>query len=493
MAKFQYSYEAQKISPFLKKMDDLFFGNYSLDDQKTKYLRKFPAETDAHYKRRVATSVYFNFLSPIIKGIAEKPFNNKITYSEQFPEQLEYLKDNIDLSNETILMFAFSCMIYGLRHGFVGLLPDQSNAGAGFIRLIPAPDILGVWKNSTGKFQRVLFQTNSIYTEDEANADSASFKEYNETKIFELIASEGQDVRVREYAVQSQDIDSYLAQLNKIMNASLFFTAEVIEERILKGIKEIPFYLFKTAPPSKKSHIIDIAPPFFDLASMNISHFNKQSDQDNILTVSRYAILFATGVSNDDIERNFSPKSEIRGIGPNTILTSQNKDARFGFVEHSGKAIEAGTKDLLNLEKKMMSVMLDYLTKEVIETATENIIDEKNRTLYTVSLANQLEDIISQCIFHIAGYEGITLNEEDRKNLISFSKDYNALETKTKIQALIKAREMGDITLLTFLSELSSMNTFSNTFNADDEATKVMEQASLEPQNPPAADPNDEE
>lgn len=81
-------------------------------------------------------------------------------------------------------------------------------------------------------------------------------------------------------------------------------------------------------------------PPLQNLAELNIKHWQSQSDQDNILNKARVPILKVTGV--DD------PGSVII---TGAMFLPANSDAN--YIEHTGKAIEAGQKSLDKLEEQM--------------------------------------------------------------------------------------------------------------------------------------------
>lgn len=101
-------------------------------------------------------------------------------------------------------------------------------------------------------------------------------------------------------------------------------------------------------------------PPLLDLAWKNVEHWQSASDQRNILHVVRVPLLALIGT--DDTKEVI--------VGPqNALMLPMGADAK--WVEHSGKAIEAGRVDLQDLETQMQRMAGKMLDKGVVKTATE--------------------------------------------------------------------------------------------------------------------------
>ena len=131
----------------------------------------------------------------------------------------------------------------------------------------------------------------------------------------------------------------------------------------------------------------------------------------------------------------------------------------------------------------MVSLLSDYMQKKVVqETATEKSINEKEKILYSVYLANQLEEIISKCLYDFANYLNIQMPEN--KVLVSFSKAYDPIDTKLKLDTLIKMRERGDLSLETFINQVSSLEIFSEDIDEKEEKERVESELDLSPDNP---------
>lgn len=99
-------------------------------------------------------------------------------------------------------------------------------------------------------------------------------------------------------------------------------------------------------------------PPMLDLAWKNVEHWQSASDQRAILHVARVPILKVIGVSDPGTFK----------ISPDSLLTLP-PGADAAWIEHGGKAIEAGAKDLETIEAQMRVMAGKILDQSVQKTA----------------------------------------------------------------------------------------------------------------------------
>ncbi len=485
---FSISSDRLWINKALQLMEDAYGGNYILDkgERKTSYLKQAKGEPQENYQDRTDQSVFYNFTKTLIGVASEKPFTASPIYSNDFPDDLNEIKESFG-EESGIFGFAQKAFLQGLLKGQVGILPDYDNdRKQPFCRIIQPENILGVWSSFVGgkrEITRAQFIVDKVFLQDdliETEASTQKSSEILERRIFDLEHPN----KVRIYKMTEQkDIKDILFENDLSIETLL---GELESEVTLEGFDRIPFYLFQTEAPQKPARLMRVTPPFYDLAKMNFLHFNKQSDQDNIMRVSRYAILTISGLNEEESDKIFK---NTKAIGPFTLLAFSNPQCKAYFAEHSGRAIESGFKDIIKIEKSMTSFLSDYLMKEsVIETATEKTLQEQNKNLQIVTLAKKLERIISDCCLDFLRYQGNQV-PEITEPLVSFASDYNPLSDIKRIEALIKARQMGDLTLESFLKELAALKTFSSSFDAEKETEAVEKEAAENYQPPPAETP----
>jgi hypothetical protein len=125
----------------------------------------------------------------------------------------------------------------------------------------------------------------------------------------------------------------------------------------LQEIPVVPVYTGRTG-------FMGGLPPMLDLAWKNVEHWQSASDQRHILHVSRVPILFGSGFDSDS-SLAASPNSAILGPTGSTLV----------YVEHSGKAIEAGRQDLVDLKDEMQRMAGKIINEKVMKTATESGVE----------------------------------------------------------------------------------------------------------------------
>ena len=138
-------------------------------------------------------------------------------------------------------------------------------------------------------------------------------------------------------------------------------------------------------------------PPLSELADLNVAHWQSQSDQRNILHVARVPILYGAGFEEaDTIE-----------IGASSMVRTTNPNAKLEYVEHTGAAIDAGDKDLQNLEFQMQQMGLQLLVPQPGQTATGEIRDDAKEMSPRAMMAAALGDAIEQALGFMAEYRGL--------------------------------------------------------------------------------------
>jgi len=155
------------------------------------------------------------------------------------------------------------------------------------------------------------------------------------------------------------------------------------------GIDYIPVSPFHTGTHDS---LLDVKPPLMGLAELNQWHWISASDQNNILHFARVPILFGSALNTDD---NGSVKISARNL-----ITSDDPAGDLKFVEHSGKAIGDGWKDLERIEMLMSLWGLDLISdhRSGNVTATEKAITGAKTGSFLNSVALDCQDAVNRAI-----------------------------------------------------------------------------------------------
>jgi hypothetical protein len=166
------------------------------------------------------------------------------------------------------------------------------------------------------------------------------------------------------------------------------------EERDLEFEQTVPFTLGEiplVTAYAEKTGFLTSKCPLEDLAWLNLRHWQSSSDQNNILHVARVPIFFGRGFEEGEL--NSVTFGAHRGI------STTNGNADITYVEHSGKAIGSGEKDLDRLENQMHRAGADLMVSKSVsrQTASARQTDRAESMsvaqVVVVSLERMLENV----------------------------------------------------------------------------------------------------
>lgn len=318
------------------------------------YLPQWPNEDGGSYKNRTDTATLFPAFSRTCEVLTGKPFSKPITFGKDVSEQIKEWAENIDLQGHNLHAFAAACCFHAISYGGCGILvdfpttkgklktrADEKAAGVRpyFIH-IHAQQILG-WRAE--RINGVLTLTQLRFVEMATEPDGA-FGEKTVEQVRVLYPGKWEVWR------ESEKVDA---------NGQKEWVLHDKGATSLKKIPYVPVY-------GKRTGFMQTVSPLTELAYMNVEHWQSKSDQQTILHVARVPILFGKGLEDTPI---------TVGASSAVIATSENADLK--FVEHSGQAIEAGRKELLDLEDRMRQTGAELLViqpgnRTVAQTVSDN-------------------------------------------------------------------------------------------------------------------------
>jgi hypothetical protein len=184
---------------------------------------------------------------------------------------------------------------------------------------------------------------------------------------------------------------------------------------------------------------LESTPPLLDLAWLNVEHWQKSSDQSNILHVARVPILHWSG---------YKPQYDAAGevvdlvISPNTMAKSADPNAKLEYVEHSGAAIGAGHEDLIYLEDRMVALGAEFTSpkKSGSITATEKAINESGDISELSAFALNLKDSLVNALNMAGKMMGVEFNGD-----VLINTELGLISNPVNTTDLIKIRALGDI------------------------------------------------
>ena len=195
---------------------------------------------------------------------------------------------------------------------------------------------------------------------------------------------------------------------------------------------------------------------------MNVEHWQSKSDQQTILHVARVPVLFGKDLGIDT--------KVIVGAG--SLIQATSKDADLKYVEHSGAAIEAGRKSLLDLEDRMRQVGAELLViKPGNTTEVQTIADNEQAMCDLQRMSQSLEDALDQALNLMAKWV-----KEPTGGHVNIFSDYGAATlAEASAQLLFEMKADGSLSHATLLNELKRRGVLSPEIDVDKEiaATKA--------------------
>jgi hypothetical protein len=211
------------------------------------------------------------------------------------------------------------------------------------------------------------------------------------------------------------------------------------------------------------------SPPLLDLAELNIEHWRKRSDLNNILHICNVPFLLAKGFDTVMDPHTGRPAEALEINIRKAIITSK-PDASIEWVMHSGSTIAVAMQDLERLEARMQALASTLVTgRSGNPTATATAINAAEANAELKQMALSLQDACNAALYFTAYYLGLpvygridvntsfsvefvsdstfaqvlelfSLGVIDRDVLISESKRRNILDLNVKIAPPTKAQ-----------------------------------------------------
>lgn len=360
-------------------VDTVTGGTQSMREAGETFLPKHPKESQANYTRRKNASFFVNFYNRTIKQAAGKVFSKDIVVNNA-PPQIEEFSDNVDRMGQDITQFGRSWFEDGINFGssyivvdFPKLSPEATladiaaqNARPYFVQ-IPTTDVLDIHYEIVNNVSvMTMFRFKQRYIE----SDPDTFTETIgiQVKVFRFDPEIG-IVGFQVFRETQEKGDWYVYDVGTISTSR---------------IPVVPFVANFKYPGIG-------SPTLFDLAMINIQHWQSSSDQRNILTIARVPMLFTKKLVSYDAN---GARKEIE-ISPNTVIESDDENGDAKWIEHKGEAIAAGRNDLKDLEQYMSVLGLElYVDRSGSMTATEKAINSAESNSILRSIAVTFRDAV---------------------------------------------------------------------------------------------------
>ena len=424
----------------------LMGGTHEMREDGRKWLPQEPKETNGAYENRLSRTVLYNAYRRTIQVLTGLPFVRAVII-DQVPSELEYLEQDCDSDDSDITDFAYSllkdCIDFGKSHVYVDMprvdgtvtLADRElyKIRPYFAHICPANLIS--WDVAKIGGRNVLSR---IRLKEEVYESDGEWGQ-NEIEQIHVVYPDRHEIWREEKKDEWFLYDEYPNELGYIPLVTIY---------------------------GNKTGFLTAEPPLEDLAWLNLRHYQKLSDLDNIEHVANVPILFGAGFE----------KGELEGaeIGPNRAISCSKENSKLNYVEHSGNAIAASQKSIKDLEERMASLGSDLIIRKSVDrqTAAARKIDQSESISLLQLMINNVETGI-EVAYKIAG-DWIDIDVSDVSVTIGDNLDTSDSSSPNLYDILIQRLiDEGSITSEQIVAELKRRGVLSDRFKVEESENNV--------------------
>ena len=408
-------------------IEDLVGGTYERRRRHRRYLPQEPRELDESYDNRLARSVcppYYQRLERMLAGMLTRKPVRLNDVSDIVREQLF----DVDLQGNDLNVWCYEATRKMVRYGHIGVLVDAPAAGSQgrpyWVTYSPR-EILG-WRTELIDGAQKLTQLRLLEKVIEADG------EYGEKEV----------EQVRVLTPGAFEIHRHDAKGQFVVHDSGTTTMD-----------HIPFAIAY----SNRVNFMESRPPLEDIANLNLKAYQVQSDLDNQLHISAVPMLAFYG---------FPQSAEEVSAGPCEAISFPS-DGRAEYIAPPSNAFDSQFRRLDQLASQINELGLSAVLGQKLsaETAESKRIDRSQGDSTMMVIAQNMQDLIDNCLAHHAHYLNIA---EVGSSFVN--RDFlGARLEPQEIQALLQLYTAGTISQKTLLDQLYEGEVLGDEFDVEEE------------------------
>jgi hypothetical protein len=426
-------------------IEDLLSGTYGMRRKHRRYLPQEPRELDESYDNRLARSVlspYYVRLERMLAGMLTRKPVRLNDVSDIVREQLF----DVDLLGNDLNVWVYETARKMVRYGHVGVLVDAPAAGENgrpyWVSYTPR-EILG-WRTELVDGAQQLSQLRLL---EKVIVPDGLYGE-KEVEQVRVLTPGGFELHRRDE--KSGDFEVF--------------------DSGTTTLSEIPF----SVAYSNRVNFFESRPPMEDIAELNLKAYQVQSDLDNQLHICAVPMLAFFG---------FPSSAEEVSAGPGEAIAFP-AEGKAEYIEPSGNSFESQFRRLEQIAYQINELGLSAVLGQKLsaETAEAKRIDRSQGDSTMMVIAQNMQDLIDNCLTYHAQYLNITEVGSSYVN-----RDFlGARLEPADIQALLQLYTAGTITQKTLLDRLSEGEVLGDEFDIEEEieatqAGGLIEMAQPEP------------
>ncbi|CAN0653115.1 DUF4055 domain-containing protein [Nitratireductor aquimarinus] len=484
--------------PYWTMIDDIMGGAKTMRAAKEHYLPRFEKEDREEYEARVRTAPWTPLYSDAFRNLASKPFNKELALDENAHDDLKTLSENIDAAGNHIHVFARKVFEAGINNAidwiWIGHTDVPEGASVATRKALKARPY---WTRIPAKRMLAVYED---VVEGEVLIVHARFDEsikrrvgFGEETIERVRVLDRERIETVENGVTKVGYGQPTYQLweRKEVKGRRSATWAVIEEGRI-SIDVIPLVPFVVGDREVGS--FEIRPPLRDLAYMQVTEFQMESDRKRVQTMTAFPVSVFRGVEAPDDGEKVTLGPRAAFFFPPAGEGGQLGD--FKFAEPSGAAGTMLREDLTEFRREMREAGMQPLTKfSGSLTATEVMVNDAKAHSAVEMWALALKDALEQAFVITCKWLG--LSEKDHPN-VKVNTDFAiGAQTAEEMGLILQMYEKGLISADQVIDEALRRNIIGPDYDRDEDLKRIIEQITeaVEDQQAamPPGDQNDEE
>jgi hypothetical protein len=443
-------------------IDTLLGGTEAMRQAGQVFLPQYEKESNKHWQQRLDRNVLTNMIEMTSDHLVGQALKVAPQPDEDVPDAIVELLEDVDGQGTGFPVFAHKIFKDGIEKAFTHVLIDYPSTNTfnadGEPRTLAddraenlrpywvhiPPENLFFAHSAVINGREVLTQIRFFEMETEIVGWEEVF--YKRIRVLQRVGLESGKTGVEWQLWEEREIKGKKKEWVQIGGG-------------LMDVEEIPLVTFYTT----RDGFMVGKPPLTDLAHLNVAHWQSTSDQRNVLTVSRFPILAASGALSEDTEGKIT-------VGPHSFLFMPDPQGKFYYVEHDGKAIEAGRLDLKDLEEQMANYGAEFLKKRPAnEGVTARVLDTSENLSALQVWILDFKDALENMLMFTAQW----MKLDDGGSIMLDSDDVGLSEADTThLDAIDKARKNKDISRKAYLEELKRRSVLSEEFDIEEDAAE---------------------
>jgi hypothetical protein len=473
------SSDFEHMARYWQKVDDLMGGLDAMRQARTRYIKRFPVESDEDYEFRISNAKLTNVYRDVVDNLAQRPFSKTVKIEDGSNEYLEAFSEDVDGRGSSLHSFAstvfFSAISDAMSWIFVDYTPDvpsgstveeerELGARPWWVH-IPALDMLDVRTRFFGGREQVVY---ARWREDRTEVDPDTHREMSvcRVRILSRPRTGGTDLRP-EFGRPLYEV----WELGR--EDSSWRRVQDPQEITLDYIPLVPLRLGRRIGSSWRLH-----PPMQGAVDLQISVYCQETHLENVKVAAAFPMLAGNGVQ-PEIGTDGRPVP-IK-VGPGRVLYAppnvEGQSGRWETLEPSATTMTFLASDIKDTIRELRELGRQPLTAQsgnLTVVTTQFAADKGNAAIQEWALEAR------ECLEHALDITLDWVGQSGGDFNLEFDLEFDlSHDSSEAFGDVVRLRETRDISRDTVLREARRRSILGPDFNAEEDLEKLLEESSV--------------